>query len=540
MSGFGALLAQRLRRDRVQVPMWAVGTALLALLTYVGVHQSFGTAADRMALLATAAANPVVLLFRGLPSGPDEGAFVAFLIFPFLAMLAAFMSSFLAVRHTRGEEEPGRAELVAGTPAGRTTPLLATIAHGVLANAVLAVLTALALVACGFPGPGSWIAGVGAAAVGLVFLGVGLVAAQAFSTSRGANALGVWVLLVTYLLCGIGNALGTPSADLQRIESSWLTWVSPFGWGENTRPFADDAVWPIVLCAAVAAVLAGVAVVLQATRDVGAGFVDERPGRVHARPVLATPLALVWRLTWPGIVGWIVGGVLTGVIATKLASVLGQAASALPSVQAILDALTKDGSLAQGAIVIFFTMLGILAAACGVQVVCRARQEEAHGTAEPVLSSAVDRVRWLAGYVAVGFAGIVLVIAGAVVGATAGLATLPAPDWTLLGDVLVTGGGQVAAASVFLVVTALVFVVAPRLTIPLGWTLVALGMILGLFGALFGFPDWLVHLAPIADAPTVTGAGVDLNGLWWLVLAVVVGAAASLALMRRRELAPAG
>jgi ABC-2 type transport system permease protein len=50
----------------------------------------------------------------------------------------------------------------------------------------------------------------------------------------------------------------------------------------------------------------------------------------------------------------------------------------------------------------------------------------------------------------------------------------------------------------------------------------------------------IVHLAPIADAPTVTGDGVDLQGLWWLVLAVIVGGAGSLALMRRRELAPAG
>ena len=79
--------------------------------------------------------------------------------------------------------------------------------------------------------------------------------------------------------------------------------------------------------------------------------------------------------------------------------------------------------------------------------------------------------------------------------------------------------GQVVAASVFLVLTALVFVIAPRLTIPLGWTLVLLAMVLGLFGPLFGFPDWLVHLAPIAIAPTVTGDGVDVQGLWWLLLA---------------------
>jgi ABC-2 type transport system permease protein len=100
--------------------------------------------------------------------------------------------------------------------------------------------------------------------------------------------------------------------------------------------------------------------------------------------------------------------------------------------------------------------------------------------------------------------------------------------------------GQVVAASVFLVVTALIFVLAPRLTIPLGWTLVVLAMVLGLFGPLFGFPDWLVHIAPIAIAPTVTGDGVDLQGFWWLILAVATIGGAATALMRRRELAPAG
>ena len=53
--------------------------------------------------------------------------------------------------------------------------------------------------------------------------------------------------------------------------------------------------------------------------------------------------------------------------------------------------------------------------------------------------------------------------------------------------------------------------------------------VLGLFGPLFGFPDWLVHLSPIAVAPDrSTGDGVDVHGLWWLLLAVAaIGVAAA-------------
>ncbi len=185
MNAFATLLRERIRRDRWQLLMWIVGTALLAYLTYVGVTQSYGTQQDREALLATAIANPVIMLFRGLPSGADEGAFMLFLIFPFLAIDAAFMSSFLAVRHTRMDEELGRAELVAATPAGRTVPVLATVAHGLLANLGLALLTSLALLSTGLAAGGSFVAGFGAGAVGVTFLGIGLIAGSSCAR-RGA------------------------------------------------------------------------------------------------------------------------------------------------------------------------------------------------------------------------------------------------------------------------------------------------------------------------------------------------------------------
>jgi len=239
------------------------------------------------------------------------------------------------------------------------------------------------------------------------------------------------------------------------------------------------------------------------------------------------------------VLGWAVGGLLTGMLATSLAGVLADVVTELPSVQAILNLISANGSLEQGAVVIFFEMVGIFAACAAVQTVCRARQDESNGIAEAVLATPVDRVRWLGGYVVVGFGAIVLVAASAVIGAALGIAGRGG-DWSLLGDVVVVAAGQVVAASVFLVLTALIFVLAPRLTIPLGWTLVFLAMVLGLFGPLFGFPDWLVHIAPISSAPTVTGDGVDVQGLWWLLLAIAGLAAAATALMRRRELAPAG
>ena len=165
-----ALLRQRVRRDWLQLLLWLLGTYALAAAAVGGVAASYGTEPDRVAVLAAVMANPVIMLFRGLPSGAELDAFTLFLIFPFLAMMAAFMSTFLAVRHTRTEEELGRAELVGATPAGRTTPLIATIVHGCLANLALALLVFLAFVMGGFDPLGCLIAGLaldGAAAAWL-------------------------------------------------------------------------------------------------------------------------------------------------------------------------------------------------------------------------------------------------------------------------------------------------------------------------------------------------------------------------------------
>lgn len=539
MNRLLALLGQRARRDWLQVLLWGVGTALLAYASFIGVRDAYGTAQDRTSLLAAALANPVILMFRGLPSGADEGAFMIFLIFPWLAILAAFMSTFLAVRHTRGDEETGRAELVAATPAARTMPFAATALHGLLANALLAALVASAFLAVGAEAEGALLAGTATGAVGVTFLGVGLLAAQLMRTSRGANSLAVWTLMATFVIAGFGNAIGTPSDDLTRMESSWLTWLSPFGWGENTRAFDENLWWPALLSLGVGAVLAAVSAVLVAVRDLGGSFIAERLGRADASPALSGPMTLVWRLTRGAVLGWAVGGFLIGVLSTSLASLVEEIGASNPAVEQILRQISGAGSVQQGTITTFFTMLGVLAACCAVQVVCRARQEEAHGTAEPLLAAPVGRVRWLADYLVVALIGVVLVIAAAIAGAALGIAGQDG-DTDLMRTVLVTGAGQVAAASVFLVVTALAFVLVPRATIPLGWSLVLLGMALGLFGPLFGFPEWLVQASPIAVTPFVDGDAVDLRGLWWLVLATGAGAVASLSLMRRRELASAG
>jgi ABC-2 type transport system permease protein len=539
MTDLGPLLRQRARRDGVQLALWIVGTVALAGVGFPGVQNSYGDEPERVALLATVMANPVILLFRGLPSGAGETQMVVFLLLPWLLILAAMMSTFLAVRHTRGDEEDGRLELLSATPAARWTPTIATLIHGVVANIVLGALVTLAFLANGAATTGSVLVGASCPLVGILFLGVGLVAAQLMPTSRGANSLSMWIVLGTFVLAGIGNALGTPSDDLTRMQSSWLTWLSPFGWAENTRAFDEDAWGPLVLLAAVAAILVVGAFALQSRRDLGGAFVPERVGRADARPALRSNLALVTRLAMPSVIGWVIGGLLVGALATALGSVVSEMGGENTAVADVLDKLSGGGDLQTGAVVVFFIMLGILAACAGVQTVIRARQDEARGTAEVMLAAPIARVRWLGDYLVVALGAVVLTIAGGIAGAALGAAGAK-DGGDLARDALIAGVGQLLPAAVFVGLTGLVFVLAPRLTVALGWTLLMLAAMIGLFGPLFGMDEQTAKISPFASALTPTPDGVDLGGFWWILVASIAFIALSLGLMRRRELTTGG
>lgn len=532
------LVRQRARRDLVQLSVWIGGTAALAAGGYPGVRGSYGDEQERMALLATVMADPVILLFRGLPSGAGEAQLVAFLLLPWLLLTTALMCAFLAVRHSRGDEEDGRLELVAATPAGRMTPLAATVVHGVAAALASGVAVAVVLLASAAPVAGSVLVGAACTLVGTVFLGVGLVAAEIMLTSRAAAALAVWIVLGTFAVAGVGNVLGTPSADLTRMTSAPLAWVSPFGWAESIRPFDTDDAWPLLPMSMLAVALLATCALAHRRRDLGAALLPQRRGRTHARAGFASHLALVVRQSRAAIVGWVAAGLLVGALSTSLATVATRIGAGNPAVTAVLEALSGTGDdLVRGLVVVFFMLLGILAACAATQTVVRVRHDETHGTAELILSSTVSRGRRLGDHVVVAAVAAALVLAAGVVGAAAG--SLAADDGgALTRDAAIAGAGQLLPAWLFAGVAAVTFVLLPRLTAPLAWGLVATAAAIALFGPLLlGMSTAVVDLSPFAAAPIPSADAVDPRGILPLTLATVLSIGGALAGMRGRELA---
>ncbi|MEW1985620.1 ABC transporter permease [Pseudarthrobacter oxydans] len=538
MSGVLRLLLFQARRDRVAVPVWILGITLLSFATSTAVATQFGDEAAQVAILTLAAANPAFLFLRGLPDGTGVGAVVFFQGYAFTAVLAGLMSTFLVVRHTRSDEELGRAELLGSVPIPRAASLAATLLLGTAANLVLAVFVAGAFIAAGLPAAGSAAAGAAVGSVGIFFVALAAVAAQALPSGRSANGAAAGLVGVAYLVRGIGDALGTPSADLLHVASAWPSLLSPIGWGQRTRPFTSPDLAFLLVPLAAAAVLAALAVVIRRRRDVGASLLPERVGKERAGVGGQSFVGLAWRLQRSTLAGWCVGAAALGAVAGVLSPMASETVSSIAPLRELIARLVPGGQT--GLIDVFVTallgMAGVFAAAAGIQAVLRMRAEEAEGRAEILLSAPVSRARWLGAnlFVATVSAAVVSTTAGTA--AAVGLAvsgTSDGPAWSLVPAAL----AHVPAALVFLAAAAVAFALAPRLSILVAWGVLAVAIVLGEFGELFGLPAWLQDASPFRHSSAMPVESFNQAGAAGLLLVAAAGAALAAYFLRRRDLA---
>ena len=537
MSGVLRLVRFQARRDRMTLPIWILGVTLLSFATSTAVATQFGDEASQAAILTLAASNPAFLFLRGLPDGTGVGAVVFFQGYAFTAVLAGLMSTFLMVRHTRSDEELGRAELLGAVPLPRAAPLAATLALATAANLLLAVCVAAGFIAAGLPARGAVAAGTAVGIVGLFFAGLAAVAAQVLPTGRSANGASAGLVGAAYLVRGVGDALGTRSADLLHVTSAWPSLLSPIGWGQRVRPFTnpDLAMLSVPLAAAVA--LGMLALLIRRRRDVGASLLPQHNGREHAGVGGTSVVGLAWRLQRSTAVGWCVGASALGAVAGALGPVVSETFSSVAPIRDLIARLVPGGQ--SGLVDVFVTALlgiaGVFAAAAGIQAVLRMRAEEAEGRAELLLSTPASRTRWLGANLLTAAVSAALVSSIAGVSAAVGLGfsgTTNGPAWSLVPAAL----AHLPAALVFLAVAALAFALAPRLSTVLGWGMLAAGLVLGEFGELFGLPVWLQDASPFRHSSAMPVESFNEPGALGLLAVAAAGAAAATYSLRWRDL----
>lgn len=533
LVGTGALVRLALRRDRVALPVWVLGTSGLAASFASMTTSAFDSPEELAAESALMISTPAVRM-TGLMSGGTVGGYAMARGYLTLAVLAALMSVFAVVRHTRQNEEAGRAELLGATVVGRYASLAAAVLVTVAANVLLVPLLAGAHVVGGLPAGGAWVAGVAVAVVGLAFTGVAAVTVQISPGARAASGLAGAGLGLAFALSGVGNVLGEPDAAGTGLLPAWPSWLSPIGWGQQMRAFDRDLWWPALLGVAFLAALLTLAVRLVARRDVGRGLLAERRGRATASAALAGPFALALRLQRPVLIGW---GVAMAAFGLVFGSLSEQVANGEDSSQSWFQETGGSDQVADAFSTAMLLMGGTAVAGFVVQVVLRMRAEEAEGRVEAVLATAVDRVHWARGHVLVAVLGCValMVVFGLAMGVSAGESAAGVGETCLAALVHGVGGLALGGA-----VTAAVGL-APRWAAAVGWGGLLVAVLMGpLFGPGLGVPTALQKASPFTWVPKVPA--VDL-GTWdvgrpALVLGVMaVGlAVAGLAGLRRRDL----
>jgi ABC-2 type transport system permease protein len=530
LTGTGKLVRLILRRDRLLLPLWTLSFGLLMIAVASSFAGLFPTAAARQEYADASASNAGFIALYGPLHGASLGELATWRA-GFYPVLVGLVGLLTVIRHTRTEEETGRRELLGATVVGRHAGLAAALAATLGANLILAAVVALGMVSQGLPAAGSLALGLQFAAAGFMFAAVGAVAAQLTTGAGGARGIAVGALGAAFLLRVAGDVSGQAGSGL-----SWLSWLSPIGWAHRIRPYGGERWWVLALPVALTALLAVMAVALSARRDMGAGLLPPRPGPATAAPGLRTPLALAWRLHRGLLAGWTAGFAVIGVVLGGAGATVGDMVGDNQGLEDIFTRIGGRAGLANAYLAAVMGILGLLAAAYAIQAALRLRGEETAGRGEPLLATAVGRLRWAGSHLAFSALGsaAALTAAGLTTGLTYGLSTGSVGQD--LPRVLAAAVVQLPAVWVLAAVAVALVGLLPRLA-PAAWGALAVCLLLGLVGAALQLDQRLLDVSPFTHVPKLPGTAVATAPLIVLVAVAVMLAAAGLVGLRRRDVA---
>ncbi|MEW9508755.1 ABC transporter permease [Streptomyces bacillaris] len=525
--GTAALVRFALRRDRVRLSVWLTALTLGTLATAAQYEALYPTAEDRAGVAALMDGPAAVVMTgpRHYLSNYDVGAMLGHQLLGFAVVLVGLMSVLIVVRHTRTEEETGRAELVRSTVVGRHAQLASALAVAAVANIALAALVALALIAAGIDriSPGeALLYGLAHAAAGLVFAGVAAATAQLTAHSRGASGAALALIGVSYVLRAAGD-----------VGNEALSWLTPIGWVQRTYVFVDDRWWPLLLCLASAVLAAAGGFALSTRRDVGAGLRPARLGRRHASDALTRPFGFALRLHRATLLGFGAGLFVMGAM---YGSILGDAADMVEGVEQLQEALARIGgsSVAESFASMVMVVVAVVVAVHVVMASLRPRAEETAGRAEPLLATGLSRDRWLGAHVGVALVGGTALLLAAGLGfGLAGAASTG--DGGLVGELVVSAAVHAPALWVTAGVSVALFGWFPRAGAA-AWTVPAYAFLVGYLGPMLGLPEWMNGVSPFGHVPALPAVSMS-----WTPLIALTAVAAGLIMLgmagfRRRDL----
>ena len=439
------------------------------------------------------------------------------------------MSMFIVARHTRGDEDAGRLELVGAGAVGRSAALTAGMLTALLANLGVALLVAVGLVVGGLPGLDSLAFGLGVAAAGCVFTAVTALAAQLAGSRRPAIGIVTSVLALAYLLRAVGDAAHAGS------WATSLSWLSPIGWSQQLRPYGPLHWWVLVIPVLVAVAVTAAAYAFAGRRDLGTGLLPVRPGPPVAGAGLRGPLGLAWRLQRGTLLAWAAGFAVYGLVVGGLAAGIGGLVGTNTAARDLFIKLGGHTGLVNALLAAMMGFMGVAASIYAVQAALRLRGEEAGDRAEPVLAAAAGRIRWAWSHLVFAVAGPVVLML--LVGLTTGLVygAQSGDMGRALGQLLGSALAQVPAVWVLTGIAVALFGLVPRWSAA-AWGALVTFLVLTELGSLVNLSRWVADISPYTHVPKLPGGVFTAVPLLWLAFTAAALTAVGLAAFRHRDL----
>ena len=369
------------------LPAWVYLITVLVATTAYTFKKLYPTAAARAQLVVTGGGNPALRFLYGRLNGSSIGALTAWRYGIWAAIFGALMTIFIVIRHTRGDEEAGRLELVGSAAVGRQAALTAGLLTAVTANVAIAVLLSVALPASGCRSP-------------------------ARSRSRWRSARAGWR--------SPGSPPSPPSSPPARAARGGFASACSAPHTCSARSVTRPAERAVLADLDVAAGLGGARPALRRPAVVGAGAAARGAGRrTSARPTpwprgattargccrtgpAGQRLRPAARAAGPGLA--VAAGParrLGGRVCVASSPRRGAAAKGIGSLLGgstqLRNEFTRLGgqaAITNAYLAALMLLAGLGAAGYATSAVLRLRAEETGGLAEPLLATAVGRIRW--------------------------------------------------------------------------------------------------------------------------------------------------
>lgn len=200
LTGTLDLLRLYARRDRIVLPLWVLLLSVPLSSVYIGATAAvYPTAAERATLAASIMASPAQRALYGQVFDDSLGAVGIWKAGMFHTLIAVAVI-LTVIRHTRADEEAGRAELLDSTAIGRYAGLTAALLLAGGASVATGAIGTAGLLTQNVPAAGSLAFGAALACSGLVFTAVAAVTAQLSPNARFARGAAFAVLGAAFTL----------------------------------------------------------------------------------------------------------------------------------------------------------------------------------------------------------------------------------------------------------------------------------------------------------------------------------------------------